>query len=332
MTSTIALPDGTLTIDVVDSHTGGEPTRVVVDGFPQLRGTTLLERRADLAARHRRLATAIVDEPRGNEPMVGALLTEPVDPALRGRRDLLRPHPRAGHVRPRDDRAGRDAAPARPHRPGRAPHRDTRRRRRRSSSAPTAACRSTTSPAAASSATWPSTSRRSAGSPATSPTAATCSSSSPTPTIDLDRPRAELLRIAADVMHSLHAAGLRRRRPRRAVRPADVPGGELAQLRAVPERDLRPLAVRHRHERQGRRPGRGRSYSTRARPGSRSRSPARVLGALSLGGRGHGPIVPTVTGTATITGEARLFLHADECRGSRRQSMTQSVTGWSPGG
>ena len=31
-----------MTIDVVDSHTGGEPTRVVVDGFPQLRGTTLL--------------------------------------------------------------------------------------------------------------------------------------------------------------------------------------------------------------------------------------------------------------------------------------------------
>ncbi|CAN5514609.1 4-hydroxyproline epimerase [soil metagenome] len=72
-------PTDTLTIDVVDSHTGGEPTRVVVGGFPALRGTTLAERRTELASVHRRLATAIVDEPRGNEPMVGALLTEPLD-------------------------------------------------------------------------------------------------------------------------------------------------------------------------------------------------------------------------------------------------------------
>ena len=66
-------------IHVIDSHTGGEPTRVVVDGFPQLRGETLSERAVDLAARYRRLATELVDEPRGNEAMVAALLTEPVD-------------------------------------------------------------------------------------------------------------------------------------------------------------------------------------------------------------------------------------------------------------
>ncbi len=79
MSNSIALPDGTLSVHVVDSHTGGEPTRVVLDGFPTLRGTTLAERSADLAARYRRLATALVDEPRGNEAMVGALLTEPDD-------------------------------------------------------------------------------------------------------------------------------------------------------------------------------------------------------------------------------------------------------------
>jgi proline racemase len=73
------LPAGTRTISVVDSHTGGEPTRVVVDGFPALQGKTPTERRAELAHVHRRLATAVVDEPRGNEPMVGALLTPPVD-------------------------------------------------------------------------------------------------------------------------------------------------------------------------------------------------------------------------------------------------------------
>lgn len=79
MTSTIALPDGALSVHVVDSHTGGEPTRVVTHGFPDLRGATLGERGADLTARHRRLATAVVDEPRGNEAMVGAVLTAPAD-------------------------------------------------------------------------------------------------------------------------------------------------------------------------------------------------------------------------------------------------------------
>jgi proline racemase len=79
VSDTLNIPAGTVTIEVVDSHTGGEPTRVVTDGFPRLFGETLHDRGADLASRHRRLATAIVDEPRGNDPMVGALLTEPQD-------------------------------------------------------------------------------------------------------------------------------------------------------------------------------------------------------------------------------------------------------------
>ena len=79
MTDALTCPDGVVTIAVVDSHTGGEPTRVVIGGFPPLRAASLAERRVELANTHRRLATAIVDEPRGNEPMVGALLTEPVD-------------------------------------------------------------------------------------------------------------------------------------------------------------------------------------------------------------------------------------------------------------
>src|SRR5262245_44817562 len=80
MHDTVPIPDGAIAISVVDSHTGGEPTRVVTSGFPQLAGATLAERAAEITARHRRLATAIVDEPRGNEAMVGALLTDPVDP------------------------------------------------------------------------------------------------------------------------------------------------------------------------------------------------------------------------------------------------------------
>jgi proline racemase len=67
------------TVSVVDSHTEGEPTRVVVDGWPQPRGGSMAERRADLAARHDHLRAAVVCEPRGHAAMVGALLTPPVE-------------------------------------------------------------------------------------------------------------------------------------------------------------------------------------------------------------------------------------------------------------
>jgi proline racemase len=66
-------------VSVVDSHTEGEPTRVVVDGWPQPRGGSMAERRAELAARHDHLRAAVVCEPRGHAAMVGALLTAPVE-------------------------------------------------------------------------------------------------------------------------------------------------------------------------------------------------------------------------------------------------------------
>jgi proline racemase len=78
--TTLELPTGTVAIEVVDSHTGGEPTRVVVGGFPPLTATSIAERAAEIAEHHRALARALVDEPRGNEAMVGALLVDPVDP------------------------------------------------------------------------------------------------------------------------------------------------------------------------------------------------------------------------------------------------------------
>ena len=64
---------------MVDSHTGGEPTRVITSGFPTLEGTSLAAKRDDLAANHLPLASAIVNEPRGNEAMVAALLCESFD-------------------------------------------------------------------------------------------------------------------------------------------------------------------------------------------------------------------------------------------------------------
>jgi proline racemase len=68
------------TIRIVDSHTEGEPTRVVVEGWPLPAGQTMAERRADLAARFDHLRSAVVREPRGHDAVVGALLTPPVEP------------------------------------------------------------------------------------------------------------------------------------------------------------------------------------------------------------------------------------------------------------
>ena len=65
-------------IRVVDSHTEGEPTRVVIDGWPEPRGATMAERRDDLRARFDHLRSATVCEPRGHDALVGALLTAPV--------------------------------------------------------------------------------------------------------------------------------------------------------------------------------------------------------------------------------------------------------------
>lgn len=65
-------------IEVVDSHTEGEPTRVVVSGWPEPRGLTMQEFRDDLAENFDHLRRAIIDEPRGHDAIVGALLTRPV--------------------------------------------------------------------------------------------------------------------------------------------------------------------------------------------------------------------------------------------------------------
>ncbi|HEX7339437.1 MAG TPA: proline racemase family protein [Rhodanobacteraceae bacterium] len=66
-------------IDIIDTHTGGEPTRVVLGGFPFLYGSSMAEKRADLASQHDRWRQAIVCEPRGSDTIVGALLLPPQD-------------------------------------------------------------------------------------------------------------------------------------------------------------------------------------------------------------------------------------------------------------
>jgi 4-hydroxyproline epimerase len=68
-------------IRVIDSHTAGEPTRVVISGGPRLRRGTLAQRLQELANRHDHFRSAVVNEPRGSDVMVGALLLQPSDPA-----------------------------------------------------------------------------------------------------------------------------------------------------------------------------------------------------------------------------------------------------------
>lgn len=68
-------------IQVIDSHTGGEPTRVVTAGFPDLGTGTMAERRALLQREHDRYRRATLLEPRGSDVLVGALLCAPADPA-----------------------------------------------------------------------------------------------------------------------------------------------------------------------------------------------------------------------------------------------------------
>lgn len=68
------------TIHVIDSHTAGEPTRVVASGGPPLGNGSLAERCERFRNEFDRFRSAIVNEPRGSDVVVGALLCEPVDP------------------------------------------------------------------------------------------------------------------------------------------------------------------------------------------------------------------------------------------------------------
>jgi 4-hydroxyproline epimerase len=66
-------------IAVIDTHTGGEPTRVVISGGPDLGRGSMAERLAVFRDRHDAFRSAIVGEPRGSDVLVGAILLPPVD-------------------------------------------------------------------------------------------------------------------------------------------------------------------------------------------------------------------------------------------------------------
>lgn len=66
-------------VHVIDSHTGGEPTRIIIEGGPKLKSGPLHEQVQSFRSHFDRIRSAIVEEPRGSEAIVGALLCAPTD-------------------------------------------------------------------------------------------------------------------------------------------------------------------------------------------------------------------------------------------------------------
>src|ERR1043166_3913123 len=64
---------------IIDSHTGGEPTRVVISGSPDLGTGAIAEKLMVFREKHDHFRSAVVNEPRGSDVMVGALLLDPSD-------------------------------------------------------------------------------------------------------------------------------------------------------------------------------------------------------------------------------------------------------------
>ncbi len=73
-------PEAWTTLTAIDAHTEGEPLRVIVGGYPDLPGATILARRRYAKAHLDHLRTALMWEPRGHADMYGCLLTPPVSP------------------------------------------------------------------------------------------------------------------------------------------------------------------------------------------------------------------------------------------------------------
>ncbi|WP_166922983.1 proline racemase family protein [Flavobacterium poyangense] len=77
--STYTVPENCLAIKTIDMHTGGEPLRVIMDGFPELKGNSVLEYRRYIKEHYDSLRTALMFEPRGHADMYGCILVPPND-------------------------------------------------------------------------------------------------------------------------------------------------------------------------------------------------------------------------------------------------------------
>jgi proline racemase len=72
-------PDNWLKIKTIDMHTGGEPLRVITDGFPEIKGNNVLEYRRFVKENYDHLRKGLMFEPRGHADMYGCLLLPPND-------------------------------------------------------------------------------------------------------------------------------------------------------------------------------------------------------------------------------------------------------------
>jgi trans-L-3-hydroxyproline dehydratase len=72
-------PEDWLQVKTIDMHTGGEPLRVIVSGFPELKGNSVLEYRRYCKEKYDSLRTALMFEPRGHTDMYGCILVPPND-------------------------------------------------------------------------------------------------------------------------------------------------------------------------------------------------------------------------------------------------------------
>ena len=73
-------PDGWIEFRTIDAHTEGEPLRIILSGYPELKGKTLLEKRTYAKNHHDELRKALIWEPRGHADMYGAIIVEPDTP------------------------------------------------------------------------------------------------------------------------------------------------------------------------------------------------------------------------------------------------------------
>ena len=69
-------PKGHMTIETVEMHTGGEPVRIIVRGYPEIKGSDILEKRRYVKENLDHIRKMLMLEPRGHDGMYGVLIVE----------------------------------------------------------------------------------------------------------------------------------------------------------------------------------------------------------------------------------------------------------------
>ncbi|KAI0645891.1 Diaminopimelate epimerase-like protein [Trametes meyenii] len=79
---------GSTVIKTVEMHTGGEPTRIIIHGYPTLEGRTLLEKRSYARSQFDEIRQRLMREPRGHREMYGAILVAETEKTRSGEADI----------------------------------------------------------------------------------------------------------------------------------------------------------------------------------------------------------------------------------------------------